>query len=183
MRPGQHTMQSIYDRSQIEEEINRMSEKGMRVIAVGMTELFDETEIPEEITDCRLTFSGLIGLMDPPRENIKEDIITCNKAGIRVVMITGDNGITAKAIAKEIGILNHENAITGEDLDKMSDEELKECIKKTNIFSRVIPEHKMRIVKAFKANGEIVAMTGDGVNDAPALKYADCRNCNGEERQ
>ena len=97
-------------------------------------------------------------------------------------MITGDNGITAKSIAKEVGITNCENIITGDDLNKMTDEELKECIKNTNIFSRVIPEHKMRIVKAFKENGEIVAMTGDGVNDAPALKYADCRYCNGEKR-
>ncbi|MEG1801158.1 MAG: HAD-IC family P-type ATPase, partial [Oscillospiraceae bacterium] len=114
-----------------------------------------------------------VGLADPPREGVKEDIALCSKAGIRVVMITGDNGITASSIAKKIGIPNCENIITGDMLSEMSDSELQEKVKTVSIFSRVIPEHKMRIVKAFKENGEIVAMTGDGVNDAPALKYAD----------
>lgn len=158
---------------EINNQINEMSNKGMRVIAIGRQEIGNEDKIPKEIIDCNLTFCGLIGLSDPPRENVATNIEICNKAGIRVVMITGDNGITATSIAKQVGIKNYENVITGEQLNKMSDEELKECIKNTNIFSRVIPEHKMRIVKAFKENGEIVAMTGDGVNDAPALKYAD----------
>jgi Ca2+-transporting ATPase len=115
----------------------------------------------------------MVGLADPPRESVKEDIKTCTKAGVRVVMITGDNGITASSIAKQINMPNSDKIITGDELSKMSDEELKEKVKEVSIFSRVIPEHKMRIVKAFKDNGEIVAMTGDGVNDAPALKYAD----------
>ncbi len=101
------------------------------------------------------------------------DIAQCTKAGIRVVMITGDNGITASAIARKIGIPGVDNIITADALACMTDEELREKVKTVSIFSRVIPEHKMRIVKAFRDNGEIVAMTGDGVNDAPALKYAD----------
>lgn len=160
-------------KNKIEEQINNMSNEGMRVIACGVMEVSEEKDIPSEITDCKLRFTGLIGLIDPPRESVKEDIERCNKAGIRVVMITGDNGITAKAIAKQVGIKNCDNIITGEELDKMTDEELREKIKTVNIFSRVIPEHKMKIVKAFKENDEIVAMTGDGVNDAAALRYAD----------
>lgn len=154
-------------------QLTRMSEEGLRVIAVATTTLQTEEEIPEHITECRLTLCGLVGLADPPRESVKSDIETCKKAGIRVVMITGDNGITASAIAKRIGMENCDHIITGDMLNKMSDEELRERVKTVSIFSRVIPEHKMRIVKAFQENGEIVAMTGDGVNDAPALKYAD----------
>lgn len=157
----------------IKEKITAMSEQGLRVIAVGTQSCESMDSIPKKITDCNLTFLGLIGLADPPRETVKQDIEICSKAGIRVVMITGDNGITAASIAKKIGMKNCDNIITGDMLNNMSDEELREKVKDVSIFSRVIPEHKMRIVKAFKDNGEIVAMTGDGVNDAPALKYAD----------
>lgn len=156
-----------------ENKINEMSVKGLRVIAVGIMKLKSESEIPERITDCTLTLSGLIGLADPPRESVKQDIINCTKAGVRVVMITGDNGITASSIAKQIGMINSDKIITGDQLNNMSNKELQEKVKDVSIFSRVVPEHKMRIVKAFKDNGEVVAMTGDGVNDAPALKYAD----------
>jgi len=158
---------------QIENKINEMSGEGLRVIAVGTMKPKMESDIPKDITDCHLTFLGLIGLADPPRESVKEDIKECIKAGIRVVMITGDNGITASSIAKQIGMENSDKIITGDKLSNMSDSELRDCVHDVNIFSRVLPEHKMRIVKAFKENGEIVAMTGDGVNDAPALKYAD----------
>jgi len=161
------------ERLQAEEKIIKMSKEGLRVIAVGTMALKDESEIPEAITDCSLTLSGLIGLADPPRESVKEDIRNCNKAGVRVVMITGDNGITASSIARQIGMEHNDNIITGDELDRMSDDELRMHIRDVSIFSRVVPEHKMRIVKAFKETGEIVAMTGDGVNDAPALKYAD----------
>lgn len=161
------------EKIKIQNYMNNMSSQGMRVIAVGTMEQISESEIPDNITECKLNFCGLIGLIDPPREEIKESIEVCNKAGIRVIMITGDNVITAKWVAKKVGIKNADNTITGEEMDKMTDEELKECVKSINIFSRVIPEHKMRIVRALKENGEIVAMTGDGVNDAPALKYAD----------
>lgn len=153
--------------------IEEMSKEGLRVIAVAKMAVSKESEIPKEITDCSMEFLGLIGLADPPRESVKENIATCNKAGIRVVMITGDNGLTASSIAKKIGMKNADNIITGDMLNNMTDEELREKVKTVSIFSRVIPEHKMRIVKALKDNGEIVAMTGDGVNDAPALKNAD----------
>ncbi|QAT40494.1 cation-translocating P-type ATPase [Clostridium sp. JN-9] len=156
-----------------EDKIKEMSMQGLRVIAVGIMKLDSETQIPDKITDCSLTLSGLIGLADPPRPSVKQDIISCTKAGVRVVMITGDNGITASSIAKQIGMPNSDKIITGDEINNMNDEELREKVKYISIFSRVVPEHKMRIVKAFRENGEVVAMTGDGVNDAPALKYAD----------
>jgi len=161
------------ERRDAENKIHEMSQQGLRVIAVATDIIHKERDIPKNITDCSLTLCGLVGLADPPRENVKKDIAICNKAGIRVVMITGDNGITAKAIADKVGMKNCNNVITGDMLESMSDEELREKVKTVSVFSRVIPEHKMRIVKAFKDNGEIVGMTGDGVNDAPALKYAD----------
>ena len=112
-------------------------------------------------------------MIDPPRKGVKEAVKTCKKAGIKTVMITGDHIITAKAIAKELGILNQNDlAITGSELDKMPDNILKKEIMKYSVFARVSPEHKVRIVKAFRSAGAIVAMTGDGVNDAPALKNA-----------
>lgn len=160
-------------RKSAERRVEEMSREGLRVIAVAAAYPGGEDAVPPAITDCRLTLLGVVGLSDPPRENVKNDIAVCNRAGIRVVMITGDNGVTASAIARKIGIPGSENIITGDMLEGMSDAELREAVKKVSIFSRVIPEHKMRIVKAFKENGEIVTMTGDGVNDAPALKYAD----------
>ncbi|WP_312072314.1 cation-translocating P-type ATPase [Anaerotignum propionicum] len=161
------------DKEVAEHKITEMSKQGLRVIAVATASPQSESEIPAQIIDCRLTLCGLIGLADPPRESVKADIAVCNRAGIRVVMITGDNGITASSIAKKIGMPNSDHIITGDMLNEMTDVQLRERVKDVSIFSRVIPEHKMRIVKAFKDNGEIVAMTGDGVNDAPALKYAD----------
>ena len=161
------------DRKKADDKIIEMSKEGLRVIAIATMKPNAESEIPENITGCSLTLLGLIGLADPPRDGIIKDIALCNRAGIRVVMITGDNGITASSIAKKIGMKDCDNIITGDMLNNMSDEELREKVKSVSVFSRVIPEHKMRIVKAFKDNGEIVAMTGDGVNDAPALKYAD----------
>ncbi len=161
------------ERGMAEEKINALSSEGLRVIAIAKGNPECENNIPDCITECRLTFLGLVGLADPPRESVKNDIAVCKKAGIRVVMITGDNGITASAIAHKIGMPHSKHIITGDMLNDMSDEELRKAVKDVSVFSRVIPEHKMRIVKAFKENGEIVAMTGDGVNDAPALKYAD----------
>ncbi len=155
------------------EKLNEMSKQGLRVIAVAKMHVAEEKVIPAALTDCSLILCGLVGLADPPRESVKADIQECVKAGVRVVMITGDNGITASSIAKQVGMPNYERIITGEQLNKMSDETLRERVKDVSVFSRLVPEHKMRIVKAFKENGEVVAMTGDGVNDAPALKYAD----------
>jgi len=157
----------------IENKINSMAERGLRVIAVGEMVLSNIDDVPENLVDCKLKFCGVVGLADPPRDSVKQNVETCSKAGVRVVMITGDNGITAGAIARQIGMAADDKIITGDEIDKMSQEELMGKIKNVSIFSRVVPEHKMRIVQAFKANGEIVAMTGDGVNDAPALKYAD----------
>ena len=148
-----------------------LASKGYRVIAVARRN--NMSSIPGELKDNELELLGLLGLEDPPREAVPAAVKVCSKAGIRVVMITGDNGITAKSIAGKIGIPGNSTVITGKELDAMSDEELRERIKTASIFARVIPKHKMRIVKAFKDIGEIVAMTGDGVNDAPALKYAD----------
>jgi Ca2+-transporting ATPase len=156
-----------------EDKFYAMSQQGLRVIAVATATLDSEADIPKNITDCTLSLCGLIGLVDPPRESVKNDIALCSKAGIRVVMITGDSGITAMAVAKKVGMKNYDSMLTGDVLEKLSDSELCENVKNVNIFSRVTPEHKMRIVKALKDNGEIVAMTGDGVNDASALKYAD----------
>ncbi|MGN0550216.1 MAG: cation-translocating P-type ATPase [Acutalibacteraceae bacterium] len=161
------------DKNKALEQAEAYSSLGMRVIAVAVAYPINEDEIPDDITLCRLEFLGLISLEDLPRESVKDDISVCVNAGIRVVMITGDNGITASSIARKIGMKNCSEIITGDMLNTMSDDELREKVKTVNIFSRVIPEHKMRIVKAFKDNGEIVAMTGDGVNDAPALKNAD----------
>lgn len=160
-------------KKQIEDEIEKMSLLGLRVIAVGKKDFNKNDILPETLKGNKLTFLGLIGLIDPPRDTVAKDIAICKKAGIRVVMITGDNGVTAASIARKIGMEHSNLIITGDMLNEMNDEELREKVKDTNIFSRVIPEHKMRIVKAFKANGQIVAMTGDGVNDASALKYAD----------
>lgn len=160
------------EKKKVEEKMYEMSSKGLRVIGVGKM-IINNGDIPKSLEECKLEFLGLIGLQDPPREGIKDDIKMCLDAGIRVVMITGDNGITASSIAKEVGIPHSQGIITGEELNKMDDEELNKRIKDVSIFSRVVPEHKMRIVKAFKEIGEVVAMTGDGVNDAPALKYAD----------
>ena len=161
------------ERTAVETAAAEMSARGLRVIAVGQMVVATEQVIPTTLHECRLQLCGLIGLADPPRESIKADIEQCTRAGVRVVMITGDNGITASAIARQINMPNSDAIITGDELSKMSDDELQERIKTANIFSRVLPEHKMRIVRAFKSNGAVVAMTGDGVNDAPALKYAD----------
>lgn len=161
------------DRKIVKNKILEMSKQGLRVIAVGQMILNNISDIPSSLKDCNLELCGLIGLVDPPRESIKEDIKTCIRAGVRVVMITGDSGITASSIANQINIPNCNKIITGDEINKMNDKELREKVKEVSIFSRVVPEHKMRIVKAFKENGEIVAMTGDGVNDAPALKHAD----------
>ena len=161
------------EKGEILRRVDSMGEEGLRVIAVASQRLNEGEEAPSELQDCRMTFLGLVGLADPPREGVKEDVALCAKAGIRVVMITGDNGATASAIARKVGLPDCDTVVTGDMLNHMSDEELRAKVEHVSIFSRVVPEHKMRIVKAFREAGHIVAMTGDGVNDAPALKYAD----------
>ena len=154
-----------------------MGSRALRVLAVGIREL---NEIPslEECTseniEKDITFIGLIGMIDPPREESKHAVEECRKAGITTVMITGDHVITAKAIAKELGILKDGDlALTGQELLKMTDQDLLDNVHKYKVYARVSPEDKIRIVQAWQARGEVVAMTGDGVNDAPALKAAD----------
>ncbi|MFW6117782.1 MAG: HAD-IC family P-type ATPase, partial [Thermoproteota archaeon] len=120
-----------------------------------------------------LVFVGLVGMIDPPREEAKEAVKLCRQGGIRVVMITGDHKLTAVTIAKELEITKKGKALTGEELDAMSDEELLKVIDEISVYARVSPENKIRIVKTLKNQGNIVAMTGDGVNDAPSLKRAD----------
>lgn len=149
-----------------------MQKQGLRVIAVA-SRVNDNPSISDDLTQVKLDFMGVVGLVDPPRDTISDDILRCKNAGVRVVMITGDNGITASSIARSIGIDDNPSIITGDMLNEMDDFELCKQVRDVSIFSRVIPEHKMRIVKALQDNGEIVAMTGDGVNDAPALKKAD----------
>ena len=163
------------DKLKIKNENEQMAHKALRVIAVAFK---DVTELPSKIDSStienNLTFVGLIGMIDPPREEAKLAVEKCKTAGIKTVMITGDHKITATAIAKKLGILeNDDEAITGLELEQMTDEELEKNVRHYSVYARVSPEHKVRIVKAWQKNGEVVAMTGDGVNDSPALKKAD----------
>lgn len=151
-------------------EIDKMASNGLRVLALADC---TSEEVYEDLECYELTFKGLVGLQDPPKEGVEEAIKLCKKAGIRVVMITGDYSKTAMAIGEEIGLKFTDKVIVGNEIDSLSENELCEVVKSCDVFSRVIPEQKMKIVKALKKNGEIVAMTGDGVNDAPALKSAD----------
>ena len=158
------------------EKINSaMAENALRVIAVAYSVI---PKLPINIdsinVEQNLTFVGLLGMIDPPREGVEEAVTTCRKAGIKTVMITGDHIVTAKAIARDLGILKKNDlAITGKELDEIPQKELERNISKYSVFARVSPEHKVRIVEAFQKTGAVVAMTGDGVNDAPALKKAD----------
>lgn len=155
--------------------VDQMSGEALRVLAVAVRTL-DELPQPFEsaTVETDLTFVGLVGMIDPPREEAKAAVAVCKQAGIRPVMITGDHVVTASAIARQLGILTDgEDAVTGEELARMSEEELNERVRTISVYARVSPEDKIRIVKAWQAQGEIVSMTGDGVNDAPALKAAD----------
>ena len=163
------------EKRRIEIENQQMAEKALRVIAVAYKEIDNlPRSLEMNLLEDGLNFVGLIGMIDPPRDGVKEAVRTCKKAGIKTVMITGDHIATAKAIAKELNILSpHDKAITGKELDQISQEQLVKDIKDYSVFARVTPEHKVRIVKAWQSAGNVVAMTGDGVNDSPALKCAD----------
>ncbi len=161
------------DRKNIEEQNQAFSRQGLRVLAFAYKVVSDELELTLE-DEYGLIFLGLIAMMDPPREESKMAVADCKSAGIRPIMITGDHKVTAAAIAKRIGILEDESeACEGAVIDKMSDEELEDYVEGISVYARVSPEHKIRIVRAWQNKGNIVAMTGDGVNDAPALKQAD----------
>ena len=159
----------------IENQNNKMADEALRVLAIAYLDIPSfPSRIDTETVEKNLIFIGLIGMIDPPREGVKEAVATCKKAGIKTVMITGDHIITAKAIAKDLGILRGSDlAITCEELDKIPQAVLQRNIMNYSVFARVTPEHKVRIVKAYQSTGAVVAMTGDGVNDAPALKNAD----------
>ncbi len=152
-------------------QINRMADQGLRVLGVAKAD-FTLVDLPAEQHDFNFKFIGLLGLADPIRPEVPHAVDECYAAGIRIIMITGDYPGTARNIARQIGLKPLDNIITGAELDAMSDDDLKERIKTSCIFARAVPEQKLRIVSALKANGEVVAMTGDGVNDAPALKAA-----------
>lgn len=155
------------------ETVETMASQALRILGVAYKRVPANSFTMEE-AETDLTFLGLTGMIDPPREEVKDSIALCHTAGIDVVMITGDHQKTALAIAKELGIANDEHeTVTGETLNKTSDSQLKEMVKTTKVFARVSPEHKVRIVKALKANDKVVSMTGDGVNDAPSLRAAD----------
>lgn len=180
--------EAIFDLCHLSEEeiadyasaTQQMASAGLRILGVAKSHISVD-ELPSGQHDFDFEFVGLIGLSDPIRLQVPESIRECYMAGIRVIMITGDYPITAQNIAREIGLTHSENCITGKELAIMSEQELQERIKTTNVFARIIPEQKLKIVNALKKNGEIVAMTGDGVNDAPALKAANIGIAMGEK--
>lgn len=159
-------------RQKLSENIIDMAKEGLRVLGVARAR-FKETDLPQAQHDFEFQFLGLVGLADPVRPGIADAIHECYDAGIRVVMITGDYPATAQAIARTIGLKSADRVLTGPEMELLSDSDFKERIRDINIFSRMVPEQKFRLVMALKADGEVVAMTGDGVNDAPALKAAD----------
>ena len=169
-----HDMNSTF-LSKIKNKNEKMAEKALRVLGVAYLDVdIMPKEISADFLEKGLIFEGLIGMIDPPRKGVKEAVLACRRAGIKTVMITGDHITTAKAIAKDLKILKgRELAITGQELDKIPYSKLEKDIMNYSVFARVTPEHKVRIVKAFQKTGAVVAMTGDGVNDAPALKKSD----------
>ncbi|MDD4847995.1 MAG: cation-translocating P-type ATPase [Bacteroidales bacterium] len=162
---------SVDEQQRLAKEVETMANAGLRVLGVAKGRI-ETLAIPEIQHDFDFEFVGLIGLADPIRDNVPLAVEECHKAGIRVIMITGDYPVTAKNIGRQIGLNNWSECITGFELKTMSDEELSRRIQTVNIFARVVPEQKLKIVNALKQNDEVVAMTGDGVNDAPALKSA-----------
>jgi len=166
---------STKERKAILEINERMASDALRVLGIAYKDLPGDAleKVDEESVENGLVFLGLMGMIDPPREEAKEANVKCQQAGIKTVMITGDHKLTAVAIAKELGMLKSDMVLTGAELDSISDEDFEKKVEDVSVYARVSPEHKLRIVRALKKKGHIVAMTGDGVNDAPALKQAD----------
>jgi Ca2+-transporting ATPase len=161
-------------RKGILEANTQMTINALRVLAVAYKELSGKESLDDNVLETNLTFLGLVGMIDPPREEVLDAVEACKKVKIKTVMITGDHKLTAIAVAKEIGIFKEGDiALIGAELEKMRDEELERIVENVTVYARVAPEHKLKIVKAWKAKGHVVAMTGDGVNDAPALRHAD----------
>jgi Ca2+-transporting ATPase len=175
LKDGETVRLTSKEKEKILKTNEEMANQALRVLAIAYKDL-PKTEArkhDEDDLESNLTFIGLAGMIDPPRDEAKGANELCRKAGIKTVMITGDHKLTAVAIAKELGIMDGDLALTGAELDKMSDEEFDKIVEEASVYARVSPEHKLRIVRALKKKGHIVAMTGDGVNDAPALKQAD----------
>jgi Ca2+-transporting ATPase len=148
----------------LNEEVHVAADSGYRVLAVAQLSLENESLIPKDIEDLKMQFVGLAFLQDPLRDGVIDSIQHCASAGIRTIMITGDHPNTAIAIARKIGLPNAERSVTGSEIESSTDQELKRLISHISVFARVVPEHKLRIVRALQASGEIVGMTGDGVN-------------------
>jgi len=152
---------------------DRLAKKGMRVLGIAFRLMDSIPEIIQTDLEQHLTLVGLFGMIDPPRPEVKDAVAVCRAAGIRPVMITGDHPLTAIEIARQLGITENGRALTGVEIENLSFDELKNVVDEVNVFARVAPEHKLRIVQALQEKGHIVSMTGDGVNDAPALRKAD----------
>lgn len=163
----------LEDRRELTEAVRRMTEKGLRVLAFAQKRLAPEAPLLSDALESGYVFVGLCGLEDPPRPEAKEAIAQARRAGIRTIMLTGDHPQTALAVADSLQLANDGSVITGQELDSLDDGQLAEALSRVSIFARVTPEHKLRIVKSLKARGEVVAVTGDGINDAPALREAD----------
>lgn len=160
-------------RSRIEAANERLAKKGMRVLGIGFRLINSIPEIIETDLEQNITFIGLFGMIDPPRSEVQEAVAVCKAAGIRPIMITGDHPLTAIEIARQLGITENGRALTGVEIENLKSEDLKNVVDEVSVFARVAPEHKLRIVQALQEKGHIVSMTGDGVNDAPALRKAD----------
>ena len=173
---GERTM-SAEDREAVQDQAAAMAQEALRVLALAYRRLPEVPDLESADADPELVWVGLVGMIDPPRPEARRAVDQCRQAGIRVIMITGDHPVTALAVAREVGLIppgtTSRAVITGPELNRLSDPELKEALTKVRVFARVAPEHKLRLVDVLKEQGEVVAMTGDGVNDAPALKRAD----------
>jgi Ca2+-transporting ATPase len=170
---GKVRKMTLADKKLLLAKNNEFASKALRVLAVAYREVPKAAKYSDKQVEQKLIFLGIVGMIDPPREEVKSAIALCKTAGIRVVMVTGDNPLTAGAIARELGLPVGLKPWTGLELDELADKEFEETVLANNVFARVSPEHKLRIVGALKKHGHVVAMTGDGVNDAPALKKAD----------
>lgn len=170
------------EREQIEEAAAEMAGRGLRVLATAAKDFAPDSVPTDGLAEpANLTFTGLFGLLDPPRQGVRESVARCQQAGIRIIMITGDHAATARAIAADLGIATADaDVLTGDDLQLFDDSELEAAVQRVAVFARVSPEHKLRIAEACRRMGEVVAITGDGVNDAPALKAADIGIAMGE---
>jgi Ca2+-transporting ATPase len=171
-RNGEEKALTSEDRKTIMAVAHEMAEDALRVLGLAYKQL-DNAAVSTDDTEKDMVFVGLVGMIDPPREEVKEAVKTCDRAGIKSVMITGDHKLTAVAIARELGILKKGVALTGAEIDNLSDGQFDDLVEKIEVYARVSPAHKLRVVEALTKKGHVVAMTGDGVNDAPALKKAD----------